>query len=161
VNCVTDQGLTSRHPRQHEQWRSAYFQDGFAILNRRAGNGLRLEIRHRFTVERTDGSREPWRVSTAEYVYEVADERDDLIAAWHWHPATVEQEDRAHWPHVHAYGDRETMTLHKLHLPTGRVSIEALVRFLIDDLDVTPRRTDWRAIINRHEAIFQSERTWA
>jgi hypothetical protein len=52
------------------------------------------------------------------------------------------------------------MTLHKLHLPTGRVSLEAVVRFLIDDLDVVPRRADWRAILARHEEASGRARTW-
>jgi hypothetical protein len=65
------------------------------------------------------------------------------------------------WPHVHAYGARDNLTLHKLHLPTGRVSIEAVVRFLIEDLDVVSRRDDWRIILDRHEEAFRRSRTWA
>jgi hypothetical protein len=56
---------------------------------------------------------------------------------------------------------RADLTLHKLHLPTGRVSIEAVVRFLIEDLDVVPRRRDWSAVLDRHEEAFRRSRTWA
>jgi hypothetical protein len=53
------------------------------------------------------------------------------------------------------------VTLHKLHLPTGRVSIEAVIRFLIEDLEVAPLRDDWRAVLDRHEDLFRQTRSWA
>jgi hypothetical protein len=108
-----------------------------------------------------DGQRGPWTTTTTEYIYEVSDERDDLIAAWHWHPESGRAGDEAPGPHIHAYGDRETLTLHKLHLPTGRVSLEALVRFLIEDFGVIPRRGDWRTVLSRHEETFRQLRSWA
>jgi hypothetical protein len=159
--CVTDQGFVSRRPRAGEPWRTAHFQDHFAILDRRNGQALRLELRHRYAVSEAQGERGSWTVSTAEYIYEVADESDEVIAAWHWHPTSGQAGDEAHWPHLHAYGTRDTLTLHKLHLPTGRVSIEAIVRFLIEDLDVVPGREDWRAVLDRHEDVFRQTRTWA
>jgi hypothetical protein len=139
----------------------AEFQDDFAVLDRRNGQALKLVLRHRFVVRRTEGNRGLWTASTEEYVYQAIDERDDLIAAWHWHPMTQLAGDDAPWPHLHAYGARETLTLHKLHLPTGRVALEAIVRFLINDLEVVPRRADWRALLDRAEAHFREHRSWA
>jgi hypothetical protein len=46
-------------------------------------------------------------------------------------------------------------------LPTGRVSIEAVVRFRIEDLDVVPRRPDWDRVLERHEQAFREARTWS
>jgi hypothetical protein len=69
--------------------------------------------------------------------------------------------DDAPWPHLHAHGARDTLTLHKLHLPTGRVALEAVVRFLIGDLNVAPRRSDWRTVLDRAEAHFRETRSWA
>ena len=65
------------------------------------------------------------------------------------------------WPHIHAYGTHESEELHKLHPPTGRVSIEAAVRFLIEDLGVVPRRADWRVILERNEGLFRERRSWS
>jgi hypothetical protein len=141
--------------------RTAHFQAGFAILDRRDGQTLGLELYHRYVIREAEGEHGPWTASTAEYVYEVKDQRDDKIAAWHWHPTTIRTTDQAHWPHVHAYGDREGLTLHKLHLVTGRISLEALVHFLVDDLNVVPRRDDWREIVERGEEAFRQARTWA
>ena len=70
-------------------------------------------------------------------------------------------DDDAPWPHLHAYGARDTLTLHKLHLPTGRVALEAVVRFLFADLGVVPRRADWRAVLDRQEERFRQTRSWA
>ena len=55
------------------------------------------------------------------------------------------------WPHLHAYGQHASVELHKLHLPTGSLSIAAGVRFLIEDLDVVPRRPSWEQVLERHE----------
>jgi hypothetical protein len=44
---------------------------------------------------------------------------------------------------------------------TGRVSIEVLVRFLIDDLDVASRHDDWRAVLDDYARQFWELRTWA
>jgi hypothetical protein len=140
---------------------SAQLQDEFAVLERRNGQALKLELYHRFVVRRIDGGRGLWTASTAEYIYRVSDARDDLLATWHWHPMPQLSGDDAPWPHVHVYGERDTLTLHKLHLPTGRVPLEAVVRFLILDLDVVPRRADWRAVLDRHEERFRQARTWA
>lgn len=161
VGCVTDDGFVVRGGWSPGEQQSAYFQDDFAILNRRNGQALKLAVHHRFVVRQADDPRGPWTTSTVEYIYEVSDERDDPIAAWHWHPASAQPGDAAHWPHLHAYGTRDTLTLHRLHLPTGRVAIEAVVRFSIADLDVVPRRADWSAALDRHEATFRQQRSWA
>lgn len=46
-----------------------------------------------------------------------------------------------------------------LHLPTGRVSIEAVVRFLIQELDGEPRREDWEEVLDDAERPFIEHRT--
>jgi hypothetical protein len=161
LGCITSEGFVARRARVTDAYQTARFQDGFAILTRRNGQSLKLELRHRFVVRQAEGERGPWAVSTTEYIYEVADESDDPIVAWHWHPGSGLPDDAVQWPHLHAYGDRSALTLHRLHLPTGRVSIEAVVRFLIADLDVVPRRAGWSALLDRHEHRFRQTRTRA
>jgi hypothetical protein len=161
VGCITEEGFVSRCGRHLRDDLTANFQDYFTILDRRNDEPLKLEVRHRYTVLQVEGDRGLWSTHTTEYIYEVSAESDGLIAAWHWHPGSGRPGDEAHWPHLHAYGDRETLTLHKLHLPTGRVSLEALVRFLIEDLSVVPRRDDWRTVLSRHEEAFRQVRSWA
>ncbi|MFN8633214.1 MAG: hypothetical protein U0893_05105 [Chloroflexota bacterium] len=43
--------------------------------------------------------------------------------------------------------------MHKLHPPTGPIAASHVVRFLIDDLDVLPHRSDWLAVLDRHPAM--------
>jgi hypothetical protein len=161
AGCVTNEGLVVRGLSSPGERQTAHFQDGFAILHRQSGDTLSFEVYHRFVVRPAAGQRSRWTTSTVEYVYEVSDQAGDLLAAWHWHPGDRDADHDAPWPHLHAYGARNSLTLHKLHLPTGRVALEAVVRFLIGDLDVVPRRADWRAVLERAEAHFRERRSWA
>jgi hypothetical protein len=160
VGCVTSEGFVTRYSRRSGDQQTASFQDEFAILNRRNGQVLKLELAHRYTVTEGDYERGPWKVSTVEYIYEVADESDEPIARFHWHSVSAQPGDEVRWPHVHVHGDRAALTLHKLHLPTGRVSIESVVRFLIDDFDVVPVRANWDAILREREEAFKRWRSW-
>jgi hypothetical protein len=60
---------------------------------------------------------------------------------------------RVTWPHLHAYGTNNAVDLHKLHPPTGPITAGLVVRFLIEDLDVLPRRPNWQAVLDRHAAV--------
>jgi hypothetical protein len=148
VGCVTDEGFVARIRREGGPY-PARFQDGFAILGRTGSRQpFRLTLTHSYNVLPPSGEQRLWTVGTAGWIYDLADSRDELISAFHWHP---ENSGRVARPHVHVYGDHDTVDLHKLHFPTGRVSLEAVVRFLIEDLDVVPRRRDWDEVLDRHE----------
>jgi hypothetical protein len=53
------------------------------------------------------------------------------------------------------------VTLARLHIPTGRVAFEEVVRLLITELRVEPNRDDWREILRDSEDRFREYRTWA
>jgi hypothetical protein len=157
VSCVTDEGFVAREFNPSGGPYAAAFQGGFAILDREHGlPPVKLELIHQYRVVEGEGDLGRWKVSTAEWIYEVADQGDALIVAFHWHPDS----GRTAWPHLHAYGEHPSVHLHKLHLPTGRVSIESVVRFLVADLSVKPRRENWRDVLDRREAAFRQWRTW-
>lgn len=148
VGCVTDEGFLARIRRPGGPY-PAYFQSGFAIVDRKAGlSPLRLALTQHYHVGPADGQPGLWTVRTSGWIYDVADSRDTLIAAFHWHP---EDSGRVTRPHIHVHGQHDTVELHKLHFPTGNVSLDVLVRFLIEDLDVQPRTPDWERILERHE----------
>lgn len=48
-------------------------------------------------------------------------------------------------PHMHVKAARsiENTPISNLHIPTGRVLIEDIVRFLIEDLGIDAIRSDW------------------
>jgi hypothetical protein len=80
----------------------------------------------------------------------VLDVDERPIVSFHWHPI---DSGRVGWPHLHAYGTNQSVELHKLHPPTGMVTAGSVVRFLIEDLDVLPRRPNWQAVIDRQAAV--------
>lgn len=109
-----------------------------------------------------------YRVVIFEYEYKVLDSRQREVFAFHWHPASVSE---ATWPHVHVGsvvvdaaaegmegGFYERFS--RLHVPTGMLAIEQVVRFLITELLVTPLRADWDAVLQEGEVLFQHHQPW-
>jgi hypothetical protein len=90
-----------------------------------------------------------WDARIAGWVYDIRSAEDEPIFKFHWHPSS----GRVTWPHLHAYGVNESVELHKLHPPTGTVTAGAVVRFLIEDLGVLPRRPNWQAVLDRHAVV--------
>mgnify|MGYP001271409931 FL=1 len=54
--------------------------------------------------------------------------------------------------------ERLEIPLDKLHIPTGRVSIEAVIRMLITEFGVRPLREDWEKRLNETESRFHERR---
>jgi hypothetical protein len=153
VSCITDEGFIARQFDPEGGPYPAAFQSGFTILERTEGRlPITLELIHSYNVVEAGGERGPWRASTTEWIYEISDSSDQLIVAFHWHPNS----GRVTWPHIHAHGMHGSVQLHRLHPPTGRVSIEAVVLFMI----VAPRRKHWRDVLARREEAFRQRCTW-
>ncbi len=93
------------------------------------------------------------------YSLETVERREVLIYQW-----SPEGTGRTTRPHLHVgrrllresieVGDR-SVRLPKLHVPTGRVAIEDVVRFAIAELGVTPRRVDWKEVLDRNQLAFE------
>jgi hypothetical protein len=49
----------------------------------------------------------------------------------------------------------------KQHVPTGRVTFESIVMFLLMDLEVRPREQDWYERITEAEQLHKRYRTWS
>lgn len=133
-----------------------------------------FDLRHTFRLvdHGSENGRPEWRVSTTAYQYRVVDLRHRELLVWHWQPGDAFS--GPDHPHIHvaaaltaAVGTQETaavrsIPLDNLHIATGRVSLEGVVRTLIDDFAILPvprRLTNWRATLDRTEAVFRSERT--
>lgn len=124
-----------------------------------------LEATQRFEIVPDERFESEWKVSTKAYAYVVSiatrREPDPVeVFAWHWHPSRTPQ--RA-YPHLHVRSEHRLLglALKNLHIPTGRVSFEEVVRFLIDELRVVPVRDDWQEVIGETETRFREYRTWA
>lgn len=132
--------------------------------------GLFFDVRHQFRlVELTPENRRPeWRVSTVSYQYRLLDTLRKELLVWHWQPG--EDFDGPDRPHLHvsaklvvgmsAHNPDETINLDldNAHLATGRVTIEAVIRTLIDDFQINPRE-GWEQILDRAEVTFHDEAT--
>jgi hypothetical protein len=104
-----------------------------------------------------EAGRRPWKITTRRYMHHVVADAHDEVALFHWHP------DSSPAPHMHLGSSQLTPSAvisHKMHVPAGRVSLEAVCRWLISDLDVHPRRDDWREVLDENEARFIGDRTW-
>ena len=92
-------------------------------------------------------------VRTGAYLYAIdSEETGSEVFAWHWHPVGASW---CKWPHLHAphgLGD---------HLPTGRTALEQIVRWLIAEVGIEPRRDDWTEILEVDEADYRQRRSWA
>lgn len=111
-----------------------------------------LVIGHQFRVVQDDDG-PGWHVSTAGYEYYLQDDDGHELIGWHWHP-----ESRITYPHLHVPAGH---VHRKMHVPTGRVSIEAVIRLLINDLGVPTLRADHEKILDEAEASFIRYRRWS
>jgi hypothetical protein len=135
-------------------------------LNRRRGlSALLFGAAQRFEIVEDDRFEGEWKVATKAYAYVVSIRsrrlpRPQELMEWHWHPLRTPQRPE---PHLHVRSQHRLLGLDlpTLHIPTGRVSFEEVVRFLIEEMRVVPTREDWQAVIADTERRFREFRTWA
>lgn len=101
----------------------------------------------------------PHQLVTVEYRYTLPPEgTDEPLLRWEY----VRQPDGP-WCRHHLQGTvplrigRETVTLNDLHLPTGYVTIEEVLRFCIVDLGVEPLAGDWDRTLRESYERFKTE----
>jgi hypothetical protein len=112
---------------------------------------LGLFITHRYDVVESGDPRAPWRVRSREYIYELSTTNERQLLRWDWHPEGQAGETPVAWPHVHLRSYTQPVDLSHGHVPTGRVSLNAIIRYLIRDLKVRVRKPGWAAILDRND----------
>ncbi|MEA2585574.1 MAG: hypothetical protein QOF33_3659 [Thermomicrobiales bacterium] len=92
------------------------------------------------------------------YTFSTPEERE--VLSFHWMPH-ARVNNAVTFPHLHigpAITAGQTAIrprdLHKAHIPTGYVSLPAVVRRAITELGVVPLRPDWHETLTRLGAIF-------
>jgi hypothetical protein len=100
------------------------------------------------------------RAHALSYIYALYLPADDEFMSWHWHPSGTGGNQ---WPHMHVFADHGDMgaSFHKLHVPTGRVSFEQVVRFLIEELEVDTHRRKWDDVLAESHELWREFRTWS
>lgn len=101
----------------------------------------------------------PWRVSTRGYAYEMQTASGELVWSYHWHPSPHVPIPHAHLGHTQL-ADHAVLS-QKAHYPTGRVSLESVVRACITEYRVAPLREDWDKTLDLREGDFQIYRSWS
>jgi hypothetical protein len=121
------------------------------------GSAPSLYLEQQYDLVEAPGERGPWKVSTLAYRYRIDSAAGDELALWHWHPKNLQgRPHRYPHPHLHA----QVGALAGLHLPTGRVSVESILRLLLKEFDVRPLRDDWASVLDATEEVFEQWRTW-
>lgn len=112
--------------------------------------GFRLRESYRIIEEHTAPARRRWRVTITDYSYTFLLRASGLeLLAFHWHPHVVAKE----FPHVHLEsGLGLQCDLIGIHVPTGRISPEDVVRFAIEELQIQPRLPNWAAVLEQTRA---------
>jgi len=119
---------------------------------------LELSVLHTYVLKQRASELGAWQASTANYFYQVREWDGQEVIAFHWHPGRRGQPD---FPHLHVTSQSGSVQIPaKSHVPTGRISIESVVRFLIEELDVRPLRPDWDRVLLEGERSFDDRRSW-
>lgn len=154
LSCVTKAQIHRPPPRGPGEQEGLTLSEDPIFVRTRQHDRVGLSIAQQFRlVETDDPERGPWKVSTLAYWYRVENDSGRELVSWHWHPLGHNAYEA---PHLHVGWPEYA----KHHLPTERVSIEAVIRFLITELDVVPQKSDWAEVLDRAEAMFRRWRTW-
>lgn len=123
-----------------------------------AGEDLYLQAIQQVQLRVLDGR---YSVSTKHYVYQIQDTPETKVLGWHYHPE--DPVSPIPYPHLQMFRSAQEKWyrhLKKKHIPTGRVSAERVVEFLITELDVQPANLKWQSVIERTERNFEERKTW-
>ncbi len=100
-----------------------------------------------------------FKVTTLKYFYIIwQPAKNERVIDWHYH----RRKNDSFESHLHVRDDMH-LTNHYLvdkHLPTGRVALEDVIRFAIEEIGIQPRDDNWKALLNQTEAAFKHKRTW-
>lgn len=100
---------------------------------------------------------ESFRISTLKYYYSVWNKPNEILIDFHYH----ERKADSYKGHLHIpknTGPPVHFLINK-HIPTARIPIEDVVRFMIQEVGVDPCRNDWQDVLKETEAIFTANRT--
>lgn len=139
-------------------------------LRAKAGgpSGLLFDLRHVYAIVPVASAapRPMWRVTTKSYEYRILDSREEELLVYHWQPKDIVR--GPDYPHLHVSATVSAMTsatarqsfpLDRCHLPTGRVSLESVVRVLVAEFGIAYRHRNWAARLNRTENAFRRDMT--
>jgi hypothetical protein len=120
---------------------------------------LRLTVLQQYRIVEDSGPRGPWKVQTVAYTYAFDDVDANELVGFHWHPRGPSP---VTWPHLHV-GPAAQVGAYiapSTHIPTGRVSLEEVIRLAITELGVDTERDDWADVLDETQTAYETWRTW-
>ena len=107
---------------------------------------LQLALRQYF-VNVDSAQSSAWQIQVSSYFYELLDSDGREVLAYHWHPRG---NSPVPTPHLHLEQGAQVgrTEVRDAHLPTEDVSMEAILRVLIEEMGVRPLRPDWESILS-------------
>ena len=107
---------------------------------------LTLRLQQNYRIAESGVAGEGWQVDVVGYNYAVLDSELAEVLLYHWHPVS---NSRVKSPHLHLKQGAKVgrVEVRDAHLPTGEVSLSAVLRVLIEEIGVNPRRSDWESIL--------------
>ena len=108
---------------------------------------LMLRLQQFYRVDETGSPGVPWRVAILEYYYTVLNSAEQEVLLYHWHPRGS---GSVTTPHLHLKQGAQVghPEVRGAHLPTGAVSLNAILRVLIAEMGVSQLRPDWEFILS-------------
>jgi hypothetical protein len=128
--------------------------NNMALVTMRGNVPITMSLGLHIRILELDDTRDPFAVATVKYYYKLATPNDEEILAFHWSPAAV-GETAVRFPHLHVgpavvsrSSEVRPRTFHKVHVPTGHVSIQSVIPLAITEFSVTSLRPNWQAILD-------------
>lgn len=127
-------------------------------LSLRVGQRIRI-----LDVGRNEPADQRYSVALVGYFYAFESPNGQEILAFHW---THDSRDvgAIRFPHAHigpAITAGQTVLrpgdLHRAHIPTGIISLPAIIRLAISEFGVAPPREDWAAGLDAAETVLSAE----
>jgi hypothetical protein len=145
VSCLTKSVIVASRPDDNDI-RVLSVSEGLPFKIR-SSQTYSFHIAMRYKIVEATGARGPFKASIVAYNYTLHQGG---------HPNT-----KTKIPHIHLYaGSNVSAELFKKHIPTERISIEEVIRFLIEELGVQAIRTDWDSVLSQNLQAHKTWRTW-
>jgi hypothetical protein len=152
--CITDRPVFAsgyRASPEPHHFSFAPLQRDVPLRTRHGSRRVLLTMKQEYAVDHDEGRR-LFEVRTTGYSYRLLDREGREILAYHWHPVGISP---ITFPHLHLTRfrpidlslDSDPLALAEMHLPTGFGTLEDIVRLLITEFAVEPRRSDWAEIL--------------
>jgi hypothetical protein len=116
-----------------------------------------------FEIVQPDDPRHEYATRVLSYEYRLLDREEREVMAFHWHPIGLSDVTD---PHIHLSSqlnpiemgrDQEPLALADMHILTGFVTLEDVVRLLISEFSIRPRHADWDATLRENRSLALAE----